>query len=209
MLIELVRNPRPYFADRIKYPSIRKQAVIVVIAGMIAHSWRLSLFSILGGSSDYIASILIIFWFGGVVEFIAAWLLLTGIMQFVANLLGGDVSYGRLLRLTGYGFTPLIISGAIWSAGHYIALQDTFPPPPPLRESFVHKFESYSEFMAQVAGDPAIYGAVALGSLFVVAAGYLWYLGVSVASDLSDERAGAAAGIAVAVYLGWIFYTLI
>lgn len=209
MLTELARNPRPYFAERVKYPRLRRQAIIVVIAGMVAHVWKLTAVNTLGAASDYIVDILIILWFAGVMEFVIAWLVLTGIMQIVSGLLGGDTSYGRLLRLTGYGFTPLIISGAIWSIGHHIALLGAGPPDPPTRQSFRYGYESYSEYVAQVSGDLVIFGSVVVGSIFVLAAGYLWYQGVSVASELEDRGAAITAGVAVAAYLGYVYYTMV
>lgn len=209
MLTELVTNPRPYFAERVKYPRIRRQAIIVVIAGIVSHVWRLSFFDILGASSQYISSILIIFTFAGIVEFIAIWFVLTWVMQFVANFLDGDVRFGRLLRLTGYGFAPVIVGGAAWSVGRYIAFQGANPPEPPLRQAFQYEYESYTNFMGQFAGDPAIYAGVAVGAIFVLGAGYLWYQAVSVASELEGDRAAIPAGVAVALWLGYIFYTMV
>jgi hypothetical protein len=209
MLTELVREPGPYFQERIKYPRLRTQTIIVVLAGLIANAWHIALFFILGASSAYIEDVLLLLTGIGIVEFLAWWVILTGVMHVVANLLGGDSTYGRLLRLTGYGFLPLVISGAIWSGGYYLALQGAAPPAPPRVESFQYRYESYSQFMEQVAGEPLLLGAIFFGSLFVLAAGYLWLQAVSVSADLETEQAGIAAGVAVVIYVARLFVPVI
>lgn len=208
MLTELVREPEAYFAERVKYPTLRWQTVIVVLAGVIAHIWRLTTYSILGASSEYIGDVLLLFWLGGVIEFIVLWILLTWVMSFVAGLLGEKVRFGRLLRVSGYGFVPIIVSGAIWSAGYYIALQDVVPPEPPTRDGFRFQYEVYAEWITQIAGHPALFAAAGLGSLFVLVAGYLWYQAILGVTEHEGESAAIPPGVAVAIFIGWTFYLM-
>jgi hypothetical protein len=209
MITELVSNPQPYFQDRIKYPQLRYQTIIVVLVGLVANVWHLTLFFTLGASATYIESVLILLTAIGIIEFLAWWVILTGVMHFAAGLLGGDSNFGRLLRLTGYGFLPMILSGAVWSGAHYLALQGLNPPNPPEVSSFEYRYESYTQFMTQIGGDPLLIAGIALGSVFILASGYLWLKGVSVASGLNDERAGVAAGLAVLVLIGRVFFPVI
>jgi len=210
MIAELIRTPNQYFTDRIKYPHLRTQAIIVALAGLLTHGWRLGTMQNLGASSTYIEDVLIILTFAGILEFFFWWLALTAVMHLVANALGGDSSYGRLLRLVGYSFLPLLLSGAVWSAGRYIAIQGvTNPPEPPISSSFQYRYESYSRFLDQAAGDPLLLGSLVLGSVFVLAAGYLWLQAVSVAADIDTNSAGIAAGIATVIFLARVFVPVV
>jgi len=209
MITELVRNPQPYFQERIKYPRLRYQTIIVALVGLVANLWNVSLFFTLGAAATYIESALLLLTAIGVLEFIGWWIILTGVMHVIANVLGGDSTYGRLLRLTGYGFLPMIISGAIWSISYYVSLQGIAPPDPPEVNSFEYTYESYSRFMSQIGGDPILIGGITVGSLFILGSGYLWLRGVSVAADIEDERAAIAAGAAVLILLARVFFPIL
>jgi hypothetical protein len=209
MITELVRDPQPYFQERIKYPRLRYQTLIVVLVGLAANVWNVSLFFTLGAAATYVESALLLLTAIGVIEFVAWWVVLTGVMQIIANVLGGDANYGRLLRLTGYGFLPMIVSGAIWSVTYFLSLQGLSPPDPPEVNSFEYTYQSYSQFLGQTAGDPVLLAGITVGSLFILGSGYLWLRGVSVAADLEDERAGAAAGAAVLILLVRVFIPIV
>lgn len=209
MITELVRNPQPYFQERIKYPRLRYQTIIVVLVGLVANAWNISLFFTLGAAATYVESALLLLTAIGILEFIGWWIILTGVMHVIANVLGGDSNYGRLLRLTGYGFLPMIVSGAIWSITYYVSLQGTAPPDPPEVNSFEYTYESYSEFMSQIGGDPILIGGITVGSLFILGSGYLWLRGVSVAAGIDDQRAAAAAGAAVLILVARVFFPIV
>lgn len=209
MVTELVTNPERYLAERVKYPRIRWQIVIVVVAGVVANVWKPALIFQLGAAAGYVADVLIILAFVGVLEFVAVWLVLTGVMSVVSGVLGGDASYGRLLRVSGYGFVPLVASGLVWSVGHYVTLGDAGSPEPPLRAGFYHQYQSYVEFTARTAGDPVLYGAIAVGSVFVLASGYLWLRAIAAATDLDEREARVTAVVTVGLCLAWIFVSMV
>ena len=110
MLTEIVRRPRSYFEQRVKYPQLRPQALIVALAGLVANLWHLALLEALGASVQYVEDVLFILTAAGILEFLIVWIVLTGVMHFLTAMLGEGSSYGRLLRLTGYGFLPVIVS---------------------------------------------------------------------------------------------------
>ena len=202
MIRELIQTPREYFSERIKYPQLRMQSIFVALAGLLTGVWRLGVHQDLGAAVSYIEDVLIILMFLSIAEFFLWWIFLTILMVLIANGFGGDATIGGLLRLTGYGFLPLMLSGAIWSIGHYLALQGATPPEPPLHAGFQYQYTRYDQFMEQAAGEPFLLGALAFGTLFVLAAGYFWYHAVAVAAEVENNYAGLAAGIAVAIFLG-------
>lgn len=205
MLAEIVRRPRSYFEQRVKYPQLRPQALIVALAGLIANLWHLALFDTLGASVQYVEDVLFILTLAGILEFLLVWIVLTGVMHFLTAILGDGSSYGRLLRLTGYGFLPVIVSGAVWSVGYYLAMRGANPPAPPQTPGFEGRYVAFSEYMAQSAQDPVLLAAMAIGSVFLLAAGYLWWQGITVVADIDEERAGAIAGVALLLLLLRVF----
>lgn len=209
MVTELATNPRGYFAERIKYPQLRRQVGIVLLAGLVANLWQLGLLAGLGASSDYIADVLLILTGVGLLEYLAVWLVLTIVMSLVAGLLGGDSSTGRLLRLTGYGFVPLIVSGIVWSVGHYLTYTGVGAPNPPEAASFYSRYQTYTEFLARGSGDLVLYGSIVVGSVFVLLAGYLWYQAIATATELERDRAAIPAVVATGLAFVWVFFSVV
>lgn len=205
MLTEIVRSPRSYFEQRVKYPQLRPQTLIVALAGLIANLWHLTLFETLGASVQYVEDVLFILTAAGILEFLILWIVLTGVMHFLTAVLGEGSSYGRLLRLTGYGFLPVIVSGAVWSVGYYLTMRGANPPQPPQAPGFEGRYVVYSEYMAQSVQDPILLAALAIGSVFLLGAGYLWWQGITVVADITEERAGAVAGVALLLFLLRVF----
>lgn len=209
MVTELATDPRGYFAERIKYPQLRRQVAIVLVAGLVANLWQLALLFGLGASSDYIADVLIILTGVGLLEYLAVWLVLTTVMSLVAGFLGANTSIGRLLRLTGYGFVPLVVSGAVWSIGHYLTYTGVGAPNPPEAASFYYRYQTYSEFIARGSGDLVLYGSIAVGSAFVLLAGYLWYQAIATATELESDRAAIPAAVATGLAFVWVLVSVV
>lgn len=205
MIRDIITDPDAYFEERIKYPRLRTQLTIVVAVGLIANLWRPAIISDLGAASIYVDEVLLLFTIVGVLEFLLWWVLLTGLILVVVRVLDGATNFASLFRLTGYGFLPLIPAGAIWSGAYYWVLSGAGPPEAPRQPGFQYEYEIYAEYFAQTAGDPVLLGALAVGSIFVVAAGYLWVVGVTVATSLERDRAIAAVAPAVGILLVWTF----
>lgn len=206
MIRELLTDPEAYFEERVKYPRVRTQLILVVIAGIAANLWRPVIITELGAASIYVDDVLLIFTIAGVLEFLLWWFVLTGIMLVVANLLGGDGRFAELFRLTGYGFLPIIASGLIWSAGYYWVLRTAAPPEAPRQPGFQYEYEIYTDYFAQVATDPLLLAVLGVGSVFVLAAGYLWTVGVTVVASLERDRAAVAVAPVLLVLLVWTFF---
>lgn len=206
MIREIITDPEAYFEERVKYPSVRIQLVVVVLAGLAANVWRPAIIQELGGASMYVDDVLLIFTIAGVIEFLLWWAILTALMVLIANQLGGDGRIAELFRLTGYGFLPMIVGGLIWSGGYYWVLQGVASPGAPRQSGFQYEYESYAEFFEAGAGDPLLLGILAVGSIFVLASGYLWLLGVKVAAEVDRNEAAIAVAPAVILLLLMTFF---
>jgi len=209
MFPELLTDTTSYFSERIKYPSLRTQTIVVVLAGMAANVWRISLLATLGAATIYVESPLYITTAIGIVEVFLLWGLGTGFVHLIVSSLSSDSSYGRLLRLTGYGLVPTVVGGAIWSVGWYLALQNVGPPAPPEDRRFVAAYRSLQNYLGQAAGDPVLIAAIAVGSVFVAVSAYFWYRAIRVATDIDEGPAAIAAGLPLAVYAIWEFVQVI
>ena len=209
MIVELVRDPRGYFEERIKYPQLRNQVVIVAIAGLVASLWRIALIPGLGAASVYVDDVMIILTIANVLALLVIWFVVAVVMQVIAGVLGGGGTTGDLLKLTGYGFLPIIVSGLVWSIGYYWTLSGAAAPPAPRQAGFQFSYVSYTEYLNQVTGDPLLLGALAVGSIFVVAAGYLWMHAVQVSTGLDRNRAVVAVGPAVALVIIYVFFPVL
>lgn len=206
MIREIVTDPEGYFEERVKYPTVRIQLVIVVLAGLAANVWRPAIIQELGGASMYVDDVLLIFTIAGVIEFLLWWAILTVLMAFIVNQLGGDARVAELFRLSGYGFLPMILGGIIWSGGYYWVLQGVPSPDAPRQAGFQYEYESYAEFFEAGAGDPLLLAILAVGSIFVLASGYLWLIGVKVAGQVDRNEAVLAVAPAVALFLLMTFF---
>ena len=215
MDLRILREPEEYFRDRVKYPRLRMQVMVVLLAGIAITLWRPSLYYFWSGSAQYITDPILMLTFGEITAVLLLWLILGLIWHYMAQFFGGDSNYGRMLRTTGYGFFPIIIAGLIWSAGYAYTLSNAPNPPQPPQlagmqsAGFQHYYAQYEDFVGQVHDDPIILVAIGIGSLFVLWAGYLWQRAVMVSGDTNEKVAGAAALLGMSVFLLWAFMPFI
>ena len=205
MFPELLTDTTSYFRQRVKYPTLRAQVIMVTLAGLAANAWRIALLVTLGAAATYVEAPLYITTAIGLIEVFVLWGLGTAVVHLVASSLGGDSSYGQLLRLTGYGFAPIVVGGAIWSAGWYLALQSVEPPAPPGDRRFVAAYVSLQNYLGQAAGDPVLLAGLAIGAVFVAVGGCFWYRAVRVVTGIGEGPAAIAAGLPLAAYVAWEF----
>jgi len=203
MFTELATTPKPYFQERIKYPALKQQVLVVLLVGIAVNVWRVAIVVPLGATASYIDDAMVLLTLAGLAEYVLLWLVIAGVIHLLASVAGGDSRYDELLRLTGYGFAPIIVGGAIRSAGYYLALSGGTPPDSPRGSGFEASLSTWNEFVAQTAGDAIVLGALVVGSVFVVLAGYLWLLAVTVVTDLETDRAGAVASVATLLVVVW------
>ena len=207
MIRQLISRPDEYLRERIKYPRLRAQVLIVLLAGVAITAWRVSLYVTWSGSAQYITDPILMLTVGEIGMVVIAWLLLALIWHYLATFFGDGTSYGRMLRATGYGFAPLIVAGTVWSAGYGYALANAPNPPQPpdvagpQSPGFQHYYAQYEDFVVQVQDDPLVLVALGIGALFVLWAGYLWQRAVLVAGETSERVAGAAALLGMTVFL--------
>ena len=207
MVRRLITDPDEYLRERIKYPRLRTQVLIVFLAGVAITAWRLSRYVIWRGAAQYITDPILMLTVGEVGLVVIAWLLLALIWHYLAAWFGGGTSYGRMLRASGYGFAPLIVAGAIWSTGYGYALANASNPPQPpdiggpQSPGFQHYYAQYEEFVVQVQDDPLVLVALGIGALFVLWAGYLWQRAVLVAGETNERVAGVAALLGMTAFL--------
>ncbi|MFB6138217.1 MAG: Yip1 family protein [Halobacteriaceae archaeon] len=216
MFPELFTQPTNYFEERVKYPRLKVQLGIVALVGLAANFWRLWLRNQLGGNARVFEGLLVIFTGVGVIEFVVWWLVLTFVMHVLATFLGGRSKYGDLLRLTGFGFWPMILSGIVFSLGWMQALGPYTSGAETLGQragnlrntSFRQTFQEFNLWLVKdvsVYSDPALIAAVAVGSFFIIASGVLWVRAVQVVTGLEEPRAALTAAVPVLILMFRVF----
>lgn len=132
--MQLITNPDEFFGElKKKDVRIRKPLVIVLVLAIILSLYQYLLMSKL--SQAFPAEIARFFAIGAYIgiagSFIgmfAIWLILAAIMHILSALFGGNGSFRRTFKFTGYGFLPSLISSLVTvPLSAYYVLQAKIP----------------------------------------------------------------------------------
>lgn len=205
MIQQLFTDPDAFFEERAKLGGFKKSGSVVLLAAL---AFTLQTFAVWILIGDRFRDVFTAGTFSFVADFLtpfALWLLLSFGFYVIAVALGGRPDIGRMIRLSGWGFAPVVLTGVFWGAGRYLSLGgSTFPPKGgPMGVPIPDQFEMLDAFISKAHGDPTYVGGIALGVLGFVVAIYLWTYAVKHSSELDRNKSLVAAAVPTLVYLVW------
>ena len=192
-----------FYEQRALFGRLWVASLIVLLSAFAFGFQAIGIYYALGAGRFDIANAVTIEWAFRFAEPLLLWGILSVFFLMAIRVLGEQVRFGRLIKLTGFGFAPLIASGLIWSVGHYIAYQG-IPVPEGVRIGVLSsERDAFVEITAQASGDPSLVGSIAVGGLFLIASVYLWVVGIEYSSSLDRRRATAIAALPAVLYFAF------
>lgn len=195
------RDIDSFFERQAQFGRTRTAAAVVLLAGFAMGAKSLATYYALGADRVEVSNALTVefaFRFG---EPILLWIAFTGMFYTLGRLLTSRIRLGRLFKLLGWGFVPMVATGLLGAIGRYVAFSDATVPDTVQVGVLESEQEAYDAMTAQVAGDPVLVGTVVVGSLFVLISGYLWAVALEYSSDLDRRRAGMVVALPVLAYI--------
>lgn len=193
MVTKLFTNPDAFFAERADEARLRWPALVVVAAGATSAGTTFAVApKVLESIPESIEAFAVVgFGIGSLYSFVSAvmiWIVYSGVFFLLSHHLGGDGEFRRLVRLTGWGFLPAVVSGIVGFVALMIAL-----------DSVSGGAASREQVLAAVQSHPAMRASELLGQLLFLWQGILWVFAVKWARDLSLRRAAITVAVPVAV----------
>jgi hypothetical protein len=128
------------------------------------------------------------------------WIVFSIVFYGIAVTLGADILIGRVFRLSGWAFLPLVLSGLGWAVGRWIVL-DSAAVPDFTSGVLGEELEAYGQIVAQHA-HPLV-AVFLLGSVFIIASVYLWTHALRKSGTLSRRTALISTAIPVLTYVAF------
>jgi len=194
----------PFFEDQALFGRYRGVAVIMALTGL---SWALQpvaiFYALETGADVSIQNALAADW---IIRFISPfflWFVFWLAFALIVKLLGGKLRYGRLFKLVGWGFAPMILTGITRAVGRYYAFKGASLPRPVRRGEMFSEFEGYRELVAQFHGDPVIVGTTLASCTFVAFSAYFWLYAVKYSSTINRRQRFIVVSIPALCYVGY------
>lgn len=197
------RDIDSFFEQEAQFGRTRRSVAVVFLTALAMGAQSLATYYALGADRLEVSNALTVefaYQFG---EPILLWVALTGVLYLLGRVFTSRIRIGRLFKLLGWGFVPMIATGLLGAVGRYIAFSDVAVPDDVQVGVLESEREAYAAMSAEVAGDPVLVGTVVAGSLFVLVSGYLWTVALEYSSNLDRGRAGLVTAVPVVVYVAF------
>lgn len=180
-----------------------RPTLIVLAVAFALTAQAAAVYYSLGSDIDQIINAVILLGGYYFLEAFALWLVFSFMLYLLTIGVGGHPLMGHIVRVVAWGMVPFIAAGLVWALGKYYALRDVAAPSPSVNSRIEHETGAMAEYTAEAAGEPVLVGAMVLGSVFLVASGYFWTVGMVKAGDMSRRRAAVVSAIPLVLYVGW------
>ena len=194
MVRKLFTDPDAFFAEQAENAPLRWPVLVVVTAGATSAGTTFAVAPrVLENVPEGVEAFAAVgFGIGSLYSFVSAvmiWLVYSGVFFLLSHHLGGDGEFRRLVRLTGWGFLPAVMSGVIGFVALLIAVES------------VGEAAGREQLLTAARSHPAMRASELLGRLLFLWQGVLWVFAVKWARDLSLRQAAVTVAIPVAVSL--------
>lgn len=197
-VLDLFTNPAKFFERQARQGTYKGPGVVLLVTGLAFALQHVATYYTLGpGRTDFVSVFTVLF-VTQLLEPLALWILFSLVFYGVAVSLGGDVLVGRIFRLSGWGFVPLVLSGLAWTAGRWVVL-DGATVPDFNRGVLGEELEAYGTIVAQHS--TPLLAVFLAGSVFFVVGVYLWIHAVRKSGTLSKRTATISTAVPVVLYL--------
>lgn len=200
MVTQTLRNPVPFFKHQAQFGKLRLSGVVMLFAGIAYALQSIAVYYALGADRTNLANAITVEFAILFLEPLVVWAIFTVVFYLFAKLLGARIRTGRLFKLTGLGFLPIIMTGLVWSVGHYMAVRGQTVSD--VRVGVLgDEREAYATLIEQVVGDPILVATTLIGCVFILASIYLWGLAIEYSSDLERRRTIVIAAVPAIAYV--------
>lgn len=160
-----------FFERRARQGDLKLPTVIVVLTGIVFGLQHVGTYYSLSEEREVFVSTFSVLYFAQLLEPLLLWVCFTIAFYIIAQLFGAEILIGRLFRLIGWGFLPLILSGLVWTAGRYLVFSSATIPDFD-QGVLEQEMNAYGEMVAQ-NGEPLI-AVFLVGCVFLIPAGFFW-----------------------------------
>lgn len=191
-------NPEEFFERQARQGTYKGPGIVLFVTGLAFALQHVATYYTLGPGRTEFVSVFTILFTAQLLEPLLLWVAFSIAFYGIAVSLGGDVLVGRVFRLSGWGFLPLILAGLTWTVGRYVALRSASVPdftPGVLAE----ELEAYGQIVAQHSGTLVL--VFLAGSVFFVASIYLWVHAIKKSGAITTKTATVSTVIPVVVYV--------
>lgn len=197
-VLDMFTNPEEFFERQARQGTYKGPGVVLFITGLTFALQHVATYYTLGpGRSDFV-SIFTILFTAQLLEPLFLWIVFSIAFYGIAASLGGDVLVGRVFRLSGWGFLPLVLTGITWTVGRYVVLRSA-PIPDFTSGVLGEELDAYGQIVAQYSG--ALVAVFLAGCVFFAASIYLWIHAIKKSGTLSTKTATISTVIPVVIYV--------
>lgn len=191
-------NPEQFFDRQARQGTYKGPGVILLVTGLSFALQHIATYYTLGpGRTDFVSVFTILF-SAQLLEPLVLWIVFSIAFYGIAVSLGGDVLVGRVFRLSGWGFLPLVLSGLAWAAGRWIVLRGGTVPDF-TRGVLGEELAAYGQIVTQHS--QSLVAVFLLGCVFFVASIYLWIHAIKKSGTISTKAATISTVVPVVMYI--------
>ena len=193
-----------FFRMEVKYPRLRWPLLIVTMAGL---AFALQTYAILLQLEDNPFDQTTIATYIGAQFFtpFALWFVFGVILVLTVKLLGGSIRPGGIMIATAWGLIPTILTGLVWTASLYVALEDAPAPTLTIAGELWYEWPDMTDWInTAIINEPLAFGLQLLGLVFVFVGALAWVQVVRFGSNLDRTRIRVAALVPPTIYALWV-----
>lgn len=204
-MLALLIDPDGFFRDRRDDPGLLAPVLVVVLAGIATTASTLlvmpHLTQTLSGPSQTIAKVaLLLSSFGGGIGIVTLWFIYAGSFHTISIVFDGEGAFRTVFLLTGWGFLPVIVSGAFGAVAVAYTMHGTTVPGDP---------QELSTFVDGLRHRPALLTSSLVRLVLLVWQGFIWTFAVKHARALELREAALTVACPVIATVGWNVYQLL
>ncbi|MFC6964756.1 YIP1 family protein [Halocatena marina] len=194
--INLFANPNEFFEERIKYPTMTAQSAIILVTALAFGGQMIGVyFTTLGMEVNHYESLIIVLSIVQMIVPLVLWPAFTLIFWGIGKAVNAQLRFKLLLRLTGWGFLPMIGAGMSLALGRYVPLRAANPCnaalvcDPAYTGTLTLLVEDLFLYIGSATSSVVFQAAFVVAVLFILLSAYLWYNAVYEASTLTRQGA--------------------
>lgn len=197
-MLDIITDPSEFFERQARQGTFKGPGVVLLVTGLSFALQHIATYYTLGPDRSRFVSVFTVMFTAQLLEPLFLWIVFSILFYGIAVFLGGDVLIGRVFRLSGWGFLPLILSGFVWAAGRWIILRSA-PIPDFTRGVLGEELDAYGQIVAQHSQSLTI--VFLAGSVFMAVSVYLWIHALKKSGMLSTKVATVSTAVPAVVYI--------
>lgn len=197
-MIEIITSTDDFFEQQARQGTYKGPGVVLAITGLAFALQHIGTYYALGPGRTRFVSAFTILFTTQLLEPLLLWIVFSMVFYVIASSLGGDILIGRVFRLSGWGFLPLILTGLVWTIARHVVLQSA-PVPDFTRGVLQEELNAYGQIVAQHS--EALEVVFLVGSIFLLSSIYLWAYAIKKSGTVTTRAAVISAAFPTVVYV--------